>query len=142
MSSLATFRVTIEPVGDSCVMRAVGEIDMATAPALRDQLAAARADRLTTLLDLSGVSFIDSSGLHVLLDGARWVDEDQWALFIVRPSAAVQRLLEVSGTFEILPMVRAEVDGEPPSRALRADATRPDFGLRSTAGSARAGTSA
>ena len=92
---------------------------MATAPTLRDQLAAARADRLTTLLDLSGVSFIDSSGLHVLLDGAGWVDEDRWGLIIVRPSAAVQRLLDVSGTFEILPVVRAEVDGGPPSRALR-----------------------
>ena len=80
---------------------------MATAPTLRDQLAAARAARLTTLLDLSGVSFIDASGLHVLLDGAQWVDADKWALFIVRPSAAVLRLLEVSGTFEMLPVVRA-----------------------------------
>jgi anti-anti-sigma factor len=54
------------------MMRAAGEIDIATAPTLRAQLAAARAARLTTLLDLSAVSFIDSSGLHVLMDGARW----------------------------------------------------------------------
>jgi anti-sigma B factor antagonist len=119
MSSLATFRVTIEPLGDSCVMRAAGEIDMATAPTLRDQLAAARAARLTTLLDLSAVSFMDSSGLHVLLDGARWVDADKWALFIVRRSAAVLRLLEVSGTKEMLPVVRAEASGEPPLHVRR-----------------------
>ena len=118
MSSLATFRVTIQPLEDSCVMRAAGEIDMATADTLRDQLVAARAARLTTLLDLSAVSFIDASGLHVLLDGARWVDADKWALFIVRPSAAVLRLLEVSGTKEMLPVVQAEADGEPPARVL------------------------
>jgi anti-anti-sigma factor len=118
MSSLATFRVTIQPLEDSCVMRAAGEIDMATADTLRDQLVAARAARLTTLLDLSAVSFIDASGLHVLLDGARWVDADKWALFIVRPSAAVLRLLEVSGTKEMLPVVQAEADGEPPTRVL------------------------
>ena len=124
MSSLATFRVTIQPLEDSCVMRAAGEIDMATADTLRDQLVAARAARLTTLLDLSAVSFIDASGLHVLLDGARWVDadkwalSDKWALFIVRPSAAVLRLLEVSGTKEMLPVVQAEADGEPPARVL------------------------
>src|ERR671916_2309068 len=35
MSSLATFRVTIQPLEDSCVMRAAGEIDMATADTLR-----------------------------------------------------------------------------------------------------------
>jgi anti-sigma B factor antagonist len=99
-------------------MRAAGEIDMATADTLRDQLVAARAARLTTLLDLSAVSFIDASGLHVLLDGARWVDADKWALFIVRPSAAVLRLLEVSGTKEMLPVVQAEADGEPPARVL------------------------
>jgi anti-anti-sigma factor len=118
VSSLATFRVTIQPLEDSCVMRAAGEIDMATADTLRDQLVAARAARLTTLLDLSAVSFIDASGLHVLLDGARWVDADKWALFIVRPSAAVLRLLEVSGTKEMLPVVQAEADGEPPTRVL------------------------
>jgi anti-sigma B factor antagonist len=118
MSSFATFRVTIEPLGDSCVMRAAGEIDMATAPTLRDQLAAARAARLTTLLDLSAVSFMDSSGLHVLLDGARWVDAGKWALFIIRPSWAVMQLLEVSGTTEMLPVVRAEAGGEPPLRGL------------------------
>jgi anti-anti-sigma factor len=118
MSSLATFRVTIQPLEDSCVMRAAGEIDMATADTLRDQLVAARAARLTTLLDLSAVSFIDASGLHVLLDGARWVDADKWALFIVRPSAAVLRLLEVSGTKEMLPVVHGEADGEPPARVL------------------------
>jgi anti-anti-sigma factor len=118
MSSFATFRVTIEPLDDSCMMRAAGEIDFATAPTFRAQLAAARAARLTTLLDLSEVSFIDSSGLHVLLDGARWVDADKWALFIVRPSWAVLRLLEVSGTREMLPVVDAEAGGEPPLRVL------------------------
>jgi anti-sigma B factor antagonist len=118
MSSFVTFRVTIEPLEDSCVMRASGEIGPATAQTLRDQLAAACAARLTTLLDLSAVTFMDSSGLHVLLDGARWVDAEKWAFFIVRPSAAVLRLLEVSGTREMLPGVDTEADGEPPSRVL------------------------
>jgi anti-anti-sigma factor len=120
MRSFASFRVTIESRDDACVMRAAGEIDMATADGLRDQLAGARATRLTTLLDLSEVGFMDSSGLHVLLDAARWVDTDRWALFIVRPSAAVLRLLEVSGTREMLPVVDAEGDGQP-ARLLARD---------------------
>jgi anti-sigma B factor antagonist len=55
-------------------MRAAGEIDMGTADALRDHLLAGRAAGPMTLLDLSEVSFIGSSGLRVLLDAARWVD--------------------------------------------------------------------
>jgi hypothetical protein len=54
----------------------------------------------------------------VLLDAARWVDTDRWALFVVRPSAAVARLLEVSGTREILPVVAAEEDAQPLVRLL------------------------
>ena len=109
MSSLATFRVTLEPLEEACIMRAAGEIDMNTADGLRSQLAATRAAKLTTLLDLSRVSFIDSSGLHVLLDAARSVSTD-WALFIVRPSSVVLQLIEVSGTREMLPLVHPEGD--------------------------------
>jgi anti-anti-sigma factor len=108
MSSLATFRVTVEPLEDACLLRATGEVDISTADRLREQLDAARAAGLTTLLDLSRVTFIDSSGLHVLLDAARFVDVEGWPLFIVRPSAAVLRLLDVSGTKHVLPVVRAE----------------------------------
>lgn len=70
MSSLPVFSVSVEPLDDACVVRAVGEIDMSTVGRLRAPLEAARADGVTTLLDLSGVSFIDSSGLHLLLDAA------------------------------------------------------------------------
>ena len=109
MSSLATFRVTLEPLEEACIMRAAGEIDMDTANGLRSQLAATRAAKLTTLLDLSRVTFIDSSGLHVLLDAARLVNSE-WAFFIVRPSSVVLQLLEVSGTRELLPLVHPEGD--------------------------------
>ena len=60
---------------------------------------------MTTLLDLSAVSFIDSAGLRVLLRAARAVDAYHWACFIVRVSGVVSRLVEVSGTTSRLPLV-------------------------------------
>jgi anti-sigma B factor antagonist len=110
MSRLATFRVTVESVEDAVLVRAVGEVDASTAGRLRQTLEDARRDCATTLLDLAGVSFIDSAGLHVLLDASGQVDAASWALFIVRPSPVVQRLVEITETADRLPLV-------PPARA-------------------------
>lgn len=94
-------------------MRATGEIDASNAAALRQHLDAARSDGLTTLLDLSGISFMDASGLRVLLDAARAADADEWAWFLVRPSAAVARLLDVSRAMALLPVVMPDGSTEP-----------------------------
>jgi anti-anti-sigma factor len=97
--------VTIEPLEEACLIRASGELDRSTGDRLGSALDAARADGVTTLLDLSAVSFIDSAGLRVLLRSARAVDVHHWAWFIMRASSAVRRLVEVTGTTSRLPMV-------------------------------------
>src|SRR4051812_16226385 len=52
-----------------------GEIDLVTAPFLRDELAAVIGDAgSTTVVDLSGVTFIDSSGLGALIDARSIID--------------------------------------------------------------------
>jgi len=82
-----------------------GELDLNTADRLSSALDAARADGVTTLLDLSAVSFIDLAGLRVLLRSARAVEAHNWAWFIVRASGVVWRLVEVSGTTSRLPLL-------------------------------------
>jgi anti-anti-sigma factor len=108
--SIAVFRVTVEPLEDACVMRATGELDSSTADRLRMPLAAARQEGVTTLLDLGGVSFIDSTGLRVLLEAARASNTQEWAWFIVRPSDAVLRVLDLSGLAPHLPIVAPRRD--------------------------------
>jgi anti-anti-sigma factor len=105
LRSIAVFRVTVEPLEDACIMRATGELDSSTADRLRMPLAAARQEGVTTLLDLRGVSFIDSTGLRVLLEAARASNTQEWAWFIVRPSDAVLRMLDLSGCAPQLPIV-------------------------------------
>jgi anti-anti-sigma factor len=95
-------RVTAEPVGDARLIRAVGEIDLVTVDALRRELDGAREEVATVVLDLSGVTFIDSTGLHLLLEASRNSAAGDWA-FVVRPSVVVQRLIEVSGTGDLFP---------------------------------------
>ena len=115
MSSLALFRVTIEPLEDACLIRVSGELDLSTADRLSSALDAARADGVSTLLDLSAVSFMDSAGLRVLLRSARSVDAHNWPWFIVWASRAVWRLIEVSGTASRLPLVARPESPERPA---------------------------
>ena len=105
MSPVPLFRVTVERLEKTCLVRASGELDRSTADRLSSALDAARADGVTALLDLSAVSFIDTAGLRVLLRAARASDAHDWAWFIVQASSVVWRLVELSGTGSQLPLV-------------------------------------
>jgi anti-sigma B factor antagonist len=98
-------RITVEPLEDARLIRAAGEIDLSSIAALRRELDAARAEAVTVLLDLSGVTFIDSSGLHLLLHASHSSAVSDWDFFVVRPSESVLRLTELSGTADLLTVV-------------------------------------
>lgn len=73
---------------------ASGEIDAHTAPTLAKAIDAAGTD---VTLDLSGVEFVDSSGLRVLIDAHQRLGDAGGSLTLVAPSEPVRRLLEISG---------------------------------------------
>ena len=75
-----------------------GEIDLETAPQLRDALmAVVTTAQSQVLIDLSGVSFMDSTGLHTLMAAKRRADISGVELAVTHPSHVVERLLEVTG---------------------------------------------
>ena len=96
-------RITVEPVEDARLVRVAGEVDISTVAELRRHVRVARRTRATVLLDLADVEFMDSSGLAVLLEATDAAGESPF--FIVRPSVAVLRLLDASGTRSELPVV-------------------------------------
>jgi anti-sigma B factor antagonist len=102
MPSLELLQITVEPLESARVVRAAGELDLTSAGTLSRALDAARDEADTTLLDLSDVTFIDSTGLDLLLEASRSSSADGRAFFIVRPSRAVRRLIELSRTERIL----------------------------------------
>jgi anti-sigma B factor antagonist len=105
MANHDMLRVTVEPLEDAFLIRAAGEIDMSSVAALQRELDAARLEAVTVLLDLSGVRFIDSSGLHLLLRASHSSASSDWDFFLVRPSESVLRLIELSGTADMLAVV-------------------------------------
>jgi anti-sigma B factor antagonist len=77
-------------------LHVAGEIDAHSAPQLSDELAS-RSQTDDLRVDLSEVSFMDSSGLRVLIDAHRKAESAGGRLVVTSPSSAVSRLIEISG---------------------------------------------
>lgn len=76
-----------------------GELDMATAPILNDQLTALEQDGPKAIvLDLRDLRFIDSSGLHELVRAYRRSETNGHRLMLVGASPITRRLCEITGT--------------------------------------------
>jgi anti-sigma B factor antagonist len=104
MSSAAeTFSAKIIGLdGDSLVVLA-GELDMATAPELAgvlDQIVAR--GPCDVALDFSGLSFIDSSGIAVLVEAQHRLVAEGRALSIRAPRRSARRVFEIAGLLDFL----------------------------------------
>lgn len=78
-----------------------GEIDASTAPALDEAIRHLPIGKGAVVLDLSGVSFIDSSGLRVLISLAGRANDEGRSVVLRHPSPTVARLLEITGLAEM-----------------------------------------
>ncbi|MET1012101.1 MAG: STAS domain-containing protein [Actinomycetota bacterium] len=75
--------------------RLEGELDMATAGALTELLLTASGGNAPLVLDFSGVSFMDSSGLRALLEGAG-LPNGGAPVVVQDPSPQVRHLFEIT----------------------------------------------
>lgn len=97
------FNVEVEVLdGGLKAFRIAGELDHATAPDLRAPLEAAIADGdAAFLIDLTDCSFIDSTGLSVIVHARTQVVEERDGRFeLCCPDAQIKRLLEITGIDE------------------------------------------
>ena len=102
MDQQGVFRAIVEDVGDRAVVRLVGEVDLAAERLWWLALDDARALSRTVEVDLSHVTFIDSSGLRLLLAALRKAEAESEDLTLVSASDAVRRLVELSGLSDLL----------------------------------------
>lgn len=99
-NDLTGLSYTVDRTGTDPVAVLIGEIDLASIGALEaaidatEQDAAAGAD---VVLDMTGVTFLDSSGLRVLVTANDRLASAGSRLVIRRPAASVLRVLEITG---------------------------------------------
>jgi anti-anti-sigma factor len=91
------FSISRREADGATIIAPAGEVDLVTVHELRDVLRdAARASR-RVVLDLRGVTFMDSSGLRLLVEAQREAERDGFALAVVRGPASLERLFQVTG---------------------------------------------
>jgi anti-sigma B factor antagonist len=110
MPSPQGFAVEVSEAADDAVCITVrGELDMSAAPDLSDAVARARDAASTVVLDLTSVTFLDSSAIGALVTAGREVREGGGRLQIGPRSDIVARVLEITGlaetteAFDVLP---------------------------------------
>jgi anti-sigma B factor antagonist len=93
------------------VVKLLGELDLSTAPQLEACLKGLGAD---VRLDLSGLSFCDSSGISAMVTASKRVRKQGGHLSIVSPQPAVRSVLEITGLLDYLSAPQSEeaIDGQ------------------------------
>jgi len=93
------FAVTLERADNGvAVVVLAGEVDLYTAPRFKEALFQAIDEGGSlVVVDMSGVSFIDSTALGVLVSGGRRLEQASGALAIGCPDERIRRILEITG---------------------------------------------
>jgi anti-anti-sigma factor len=105
------FSVRCEQHDGGAVVVVTGEVDMLTAPALREQLRAPQAQAETVVLDLREVSFMDSSGLGAIVGQHKRAREHGFRFAVaVGGATGVERILVLAQLTQVLEIVQSPAD--------------------------------
>jgi anti-sigma B factor antagonist len=97
-----TFDISEETKDGVSVVSASGEIDIATAPALRDKLESSIDRRpAVVVVDLLGVTFMDSTALGVLIGALKRCRDVGGTMRIVVSDPRVLKVFEITGLTEL-----------------------------------------
>ena len=100
-----TFEITEQVTGGVPVVSVVGEIDVATAPALREHLGAhEKAGVGAVVVDLLGVSFLDSTALGVLVGSFKRIRESGGDLKLVIAEPRILKVFEITDLVRVFPI--------------------------------------
>jgi anti-sigma B factor antagonist len=102
--AMTTWRIDTELPGDSeVVLRLVGDLDLASCDELDAVLRGFQLDgRPNITLDLSGLTFMDSSGLRPIVAAGQRARMSGGSLLIRRPPKQVRHVLELAGVAHLL----------------------------------------
>ncbi|HWF32826.1 MAG TPA: STAS domain-containing protein [Solirubrobacteraceae bacterium] len=100
------FEINVVRDRASATVTLAGELDIATVPRVEEAIEATLTDEVQQLtVDLSGLGFVDSSGLRLFIVLDQRAAEQGWELRLLRPDAQVLTVFQVSGVEENLPFV-------------------------------------
>jgi anti-sigma B factor antagonist len=103
-----SFTCEVVPERDAVRVRPIGSLDIATGPVLEQQLEELREAGFRQLIvDLGGLSFMDSTGLRIALKWHQAAERDGFEVRFAPGRPAVQRVFELTGMSEQVPFIRS-----------------------------------
>ncbi len=106
--------ITTDRDGDVCSMTLVGEVDVYTAPRLKEELiSAVQSGCSNVIVNMEEVGFIDSSGLGVLVSALRRARERDGVVRIVCTRDNILKIFRITGLDKVFPIF---ADAEEASR--------------------------
>ena len=102
---------TRNPREDVAVIALSGEADVYTSPRIKQEIV----DQLNTgihklIIDLTGVEYLDSTGLGVLIGGLKRARERDGDLKLICDNVRILRIFEITGLTKIFDIYRSESD--------------------------------
>ena len=102
MTTDVNFDVSEIDHGGTPVLEVRGEVDVSTAPELRERLLAlAEQGRTVAVVDLSDVSFVDSTALGVLVSGVKRLRSAGGDLRLVVTQPRISKVFEITGLTDV-----------------------------------------
>ena len=92
-TALAPFQMFESTANGHRVIAVCGELDLSNATQLEERLA----ESTDTVLDLSELTFIDSTGIRLLLNTAQRARSQAWSFTVCDPQPAVERVIKLVG---------------------------------------------
>lgn len=97
--------ITVDRSDSMCVIALSGEVDVYTAPQLKERLVESiDGGCVNILVDMESVGFIDSSGLGVLVGGLRRVKESGGVIRLVCTRDNILKIFRITGLDKVFPI--------------------------------------
>jgi anti-sigma B factor antagonist len=110
--SSSNLKISVDRVGKDAVVQLSGRIDVDSSPDLRDRLRSLLSEEAlpqNIVVDLGGVSYIETSGVATLIEALRIARHHQISFLLRGLSGASLRLFEVTG---VLALFQASNSGQ------------------------------
>ena len=103
--------LTTRTEGDRTIVQVGGEIDVYTAPKLREQLVdLVNAGQYHLVVDMENVEFLDSTGLGVLVGGLKRVRAHEGSLRLVCTQERILKIFRITGLTKVFPIHESVAD--------------------------------
>ena len=102
--SSSNLTISVDQVGEDAVVRLSGRVDVESSPNLRDRLRTLLSGETlsqTIVVDLAGVSYIETSGIATLIEALRIARHHQTHFHLQGLSGSALRLFEVTGVLAL-----------------------------------------